>query len=245
MSRLRADMMDTTRAWNSDNARLVLWDIDGTLINSGHAGVCALQRASAEMLGAGGDDLEDIEIAGRTDPGIARQILQKHDGPITPERIDALLDRYVELLPAELERREGRVLPGVRELLEYLAEHSEISLGLLTGNIARGAQLKLEYYGLWKFFSFGVFADNYHDRNELAAVARARAREKTGRMFAQDRVDVIGDTGHDVACGQAIGARTIAVATGSWSRQRLAEARPDFLFDDFSESETVRTRLKW
>jgi phosphoglycolate phosphatase len=236
-------MMDTPRDRKCDNARLVLWDIDGTLIDSGHAGIYALQQASAELLGA--VDLGGIEIAGRTDPGIARQILQKHNVPDTPEGIDALLNRYVELLPMELERREGHVLPGVRKLLEYLAERSEISLGLLTGNIARGAQLKLEYYGLWRFFSFGAFSDNHHDRNQLGAVACAKAREKTGRTFVAERIDIIGDTGHDIACGQAIGARTIAVATGSWSRQRLAAAHPDFLFDDFSESETVRTRLNW
>jgi phosphoglycolate phosphatase-like HAD superfamily hydrolase len=230
---------------SKNGQRLILWDIDGTLIDSGHAGIYALRRASVEMLGPRGDDLDGVEIAGRTDPGIVRQILQKHDIAITPERTDLLLDRYVELLPAELKRRNGHVLPGVRELLEYLADRPEISLGLLTGNVARGAQLKLEYYGLWNFFSFGAFADNHHDRNELGAVACARAEEKTGRTFAADRVDVIGDTGHDIACGQAIGARTIAVATGSWPRQRLANAGPDFLFDDFSENETVRTQLDW
>ncbi|MCA1658721.1 MAG: HAD hydrolase-like protein, partial [Verrucomicrobiaceae bacterium] len=100
-------------------------------------------------------------------------------------------------------------------------------------------------YALWDFFEFGAFADDHHDRNELGAFACRRASKKHGRAFNPKDVDVIGDTGHDVVCGKAFGARTIAVATGSWSRDRLAEAKPDFLFDDFSDVEQVIDALGW
>jgi phosphoglycolate phosphatase-like HAD superfamily hydrolase len=118
-------------------------------------------------------------------------------------------------------------------------------LALLTGNVSRGAQLKLEHYGVWHFFEFGAFADDHHDRNRLGTVARARAKEKHGRRFSASEIDVIGDTPRDIACGKAFGARTIAVATGTWSRDRLAKYRPDFLIDDLSDVEGIIDTLGW
>lgn len=228
----------------NETDRLLLWDIDGTLIDSGHAGIFALKRASAERFHVK-EELDGIEIAGRTDSGIVRQLFTKHGVSITDENVAAFLDIYLGFLKEELPAREGRVLPGVLELLERTAAQGHIVNGLLTGNIARGAQLKLGHYGLWKFFGFGAFADDHHDRNQLGAVAHARAQENTGREFLPERVDVIGDTGHDIACGKAIGARAIAIATGSWSREKLAAAGPDFLFDDLSQVDKVIARLDW
>ena len=224
--------------------RLLLWDIDGTLINSGAAGVHALIRATIERFGGDGD-LTGVEIAGRTDTSIARQILEKYGEPVTDDSVSALLDAYVRLLPEELPRRNGRVLPGIRELVEGSALQPHIALGLLTGNLRRGAELKLGYYDLWQFFPFGAFADDHHDRNALGPCAVSRAIEKTATQFAPEHVDVIGDTGHDIACGKAIGARTIAVATGSWSRDRLTACYPDFLFDDLSNVDEVKKTLGW
>jgi phosphoglycolate phosphatase len=224
--------------------RLLLWDIDGTLINSGAAGVHALIRATIERFGGDGD-LTGIEIAGRTDTGIAHQILEKYGQPITDDNVNALLDAYVRLLPEELPRRNGRVLPGIREVLESFSQRRDIALGLLTGNLERGARLKLGHYNLWEFFPFGAFADDHHDRNALGPCAINRALEKTATQFGPEHVDVIGDTGHDIACGKAIGARTIAVATGSWSRDRLAAHHPDFLFDDLSNVDDVKKTLGW
>ena len=223
--------------------RLILWDIDGTLVNTGAAGQHALVRATVERFG--NDDLNGVEIAGRTDRAIARQILDKYRQPATTENIDAFLDRYVALLPEELPRRNGRVLPGVRQLLEDLARQPDKTLGLLTGNLQRGARLKLEHYDLWRFFPFGAFADDHHDRNALGPCAVMRAVAHVGCEFPPERVDVVGDTGHDVACGKAFGARTIAVATGSWSRERLAECEPDFLFDDLANVDEVKRTLGW
>src|SRR5213595_1622775 len=224
--------------------RLLLFDIDGTLIHSGGAGVEALKRALKERFKIE-DDLKDIEIAGMTDSGIVISILKKHKIPTTTENIAAFLDSYVHFLPDELPRRKGKLLPGVLELLEKLKTRKHVVLGLLTGNVSRGAQLKLSHYGVWHFFEFGAFADDHHDRNELGEFARARAKEKHGREFAAEEIDVIGDTPRDIACGKALGARTIAVATGSWSRDELAKHQPDFLIDDLSNVETIMDTLGW
>jgi phosphoglycolate phosphatase len=223
--------------------RLLLWDIDGTLISTGAAGHRAIERATAQRFDGG--DLEGVEIAGRTDSGIAHQILTKYGKPITEENMRSLLELYLELLALELPRSKGQVLPGVLELLKRSEDRPDTSLGLLTGNLKRGAQLKLEHYQLWHFFPFGAFADDHHDRNKLGAFALTRAQEATEEEFPPAQVDVIGDTGHDITCGKAFGARTIAVATGSWSRERLAEHAPDFLFDDLSNVDDVIATLGW
>jgi phosphoglycolate phosphatase len=224
--------------------RLLLFDIDGTLIHSGGAGIYALKNVLIERHGIR-DDLEDIEIAGMTDSGIVISILKKHKIPVTTENVTAFLDSYVHFLSLELSRRKGKLLPGVLELLEKLKSRKHIVLGLLTGNVSRGAQLKLRHYGVWHFFEFGAFADDHHDRNELGAFARARAKEKHGREFTAAEIDIIGDTPRDIACGKAIGARTIAVTTGTCSREDLAKHQPDFLIDDFSDVDRLIVTLGW
>ena len=227
-----------------EERRLILWDIDSTLVNTGSAGLHALVRATIEWVGGEGD-LSGVEIAGRTDRAIAHQILEKYSRPNTSANVDSFLDRYVSLLPEELPKRDGRILPGVRDLLEDLSRQPDKTLGLLTGNLERGARLKLEHYDLWRFFPFGAFADDHHDRNALGTCALSRAVAHAGCDFLPEQVDVIGDTGHDIACGKAFGARTVAVATGSWSRERLAECQPDFLFDDLANVDEVKRKLGW
>ena len=224
--------------------RLILWDIDATLINTGSAGQHALARATIQRFGRDAD-LTGVEIAGRTDIAIAHQLLKKYGNPVTAENVDSFLDCYVSLLPEELPKGKGRVLPGVRELLESLSRQPNKTLGLLTGNLERGARLKLGHFDLWQFFPFGAFADDHHDRNALGPCALTRAIAHAGYDFAPAQVDVIGDTGHDVACGKVFGARTVAVATGSWPRARLAEHQPDFLFDDLANVDEVKRTLGW
>jgi phosphoglycolate phosphatase len=224
--------------------RLLLFDIDGTLIHSGGAGVRALKSAFKERFGVA-DNLHGIEIAGMTDSGIVVSILKKNDIPATNENVGAFLDSYVHFLSRELPRRKGKLLPGVLDLLEKLKSRPQLVLGLLTGNVSRGARLKLEHYGVWHFFEFGAFADDHQDRNRLGSFARARAKEKHGREFSPSQIDVIGDTPRDIACGKAIGARTIAVATGTWSREELAKYQPDFLIDDLSDVEGLIHTLGW
>ena len=224
--------------------RLLLFDIDGTLIHSAGAGVHSLKLTLAERFGIT-DDLADIEIAGMTDSGIVISILNKHKIPATNENIAAFLDSYVHFLSLELPRRTGNLLPGVLELLEKLKTRAHLVLALLTGNVSRGAQLKLEHYGVWNFFEFGAFADDHHDRNQLGQFARSRAQEKHGHEFEAGQIDVIGDTPRDIACGKAFGARTIAIATGSWPREKLSAHKPDFLFDDLSNVDEVIQTLGW
>jgi phosphoglycolate phosphatase-like HAD superfamily hydrolase len=224
--------------------RLLLFDIDSTLVATLGAGVKTLQQIIERRYGAQ-DDLSDIEIAGRTDVTIAASILQKYRVQPTRENLEALLDEYVAGLANLLPQLEGWVLPGVREILERLKSRPDRVLALLTGNLRRGAELKLTRYGLWQFFEFGAFADDHHDRNELGAFARRRAREKHGHDFDSAQIDVIGDTGHDIACGKVFGARTIAVGTGSWSRERLQACHPDFFFEDLSDVDGVIDTLGW
>ena len=228
----------------NNRKRLLLFDIDGTLIHSGGAGMEALKSALKERFKID-DDLEDIEVAGMTDSGIVLSILKKHKIPEMPENIAAFLDSYVHFLSKELPRRKGKLLPGVLDLLKKLKGRKSVVLGLLTGNLSRGAELKLDHYGVWHFFEFGAFADDHHDRNELGAFARARAKEKHGREFSADEIDVIGDTPRDIACGKALGARTIAVATGTWSREKLAQHNPDYLIDDLSDVDRLINTLGW
>ena len=224
--------------------RLLLWDIDSTLIDSARAGMKSLKRVVAARYGVE-DDLHDIEIAGRTDAHIARSILAKYGVALTPENVSDFLDEYIAGLRELLPQTNGRVLPGVAQILERMHVREDRVLALLTGNLQRGAELKLRRYGLWDYFEFGAFADDHHDRNQLGPFARTRACERHQSDFAPDVIDVIGDTAHDIACGKAIGARTIAVATGSSSAQQLAAHEPDFVFDDLSEVEAVIAKLGW
>src|SRR5256885_14546557 len=180
-----------------------------------------------------------------TDSGIVVSILNKHKIPATNENVTSFLDSYVHFLSLELPRRAGKLLPGVLELLERLKSRPHLVLALLTGNVSRGAQLKLDHYGVWHFFEFGAFADDHQDRNRLGPFARARAKEKHGREFSASEIDVIGDTPRDIACGKALGARTIAVATGTWSRENLARHQPDILIDDFSDVGRLINTLGW
>lgn len=224
--------------------RLLLFDIDGTLVSTGRAGMFSLQATLTNKYGIA-DELEDIEVAGKTDRAIVRDILRKHGIADTAENIARFADAYIEGLAAELPRRDGRVLPGILDLLTRLKQRSHLVLALLTGNLERGARMKLDHYDLWKFFEFGAFADDHHDRNELGAFARQRARERHGHDFDAADIDVVGDTGHDVACGKVFRARTIAVATGGWSYDALAATKPDCIFRDLSDVDAVISTLDW
>jgi phosphoglycolate phosphatase-like HAD superfamily hydrolase len=216
---------------------LFLFDIDGTLLASGGAGQRALEIAAKEVFSDG--SITGIEIAGRTDSGIARQMLARHGREVTPENIASFLDRYVAHLAALLPKTEGRLLPGIIPMLDALRARPDCVLALLTGNLERGARLKLSHYGVWEYFEFGAYADDHHDRNELGRFAQARALEKHGIEFPPERIIVLGDTPHDVACARAIGAKAVAICTGHHTREELAECTPDFLFDDLSDVPAV------
>ena len=222
--------------------KLLLFDIDGTLLTSGGAGERALRLGFRDRFGID-DDLSSIEIAGRTDSGIVREMLAAHRLPATPENIAAFLDGYLHHLAQEIPRTPGRLLPGILPLLDALQPRADIVLALLTGNLARGAEIKLRHYGVWHYFEFGAFADDHHDRNQLGPFAQARARAQRGIEFPPERIFVLGDTPHDtphdIACARAIGAKAIAIATGRFSQADLAAQTPDFLFEDLGDLDAV------
>lgn len=218
--------------------RLLLFDIDGTLITSGGAGEWALRDAMRSRFGVE-EDLGGILLAGATDKKIAVAMLEKNGLEPSPENITALLDEYLSHLESRMPKHQGRILPGMIELLKVLSTREEAVLALLTGNVIRGAEIKLAHYGVWHHFEFGAFADDHHDRNELGKFARARAFERHGIDFPPDRIYVIGDTPRDIECGRAIGAKTVAIATGHYTLQELATHAPDFLFQDFSATDRV------
>ena len=223
--------------------KLLLFDIDGTLLTSGGAGEKALGLAMKDRFG-NSDDLSKIEIAGRTDSGIALQILSLHGIEPTLENLTLFFDCYLHHLAGQLPKTPGRLLPGILDLLAKLATRSEVVLALLTGNLARGAKLKLAHYGVGDFFQFGAFADDHHDRNQLGHFAKARALEIHGIEFPPDAIYVLGDTPHDISCGRAIGAKTVAIATGGYTHDQLLSHQPDFLFNDLSDLPAVLSALE-
>ncbi len=229
----------------SEKTHLFLFDIDGTLITSGGAGEHALRLAVRDYFGDTDYErgLAGIEIAGRTDKLITQTLFKKFGVEPDPARVTQFLDTYLGHLAAQLPLKEGRLLPGIIELLEALKARPEVSLALLTGNLSRGAELKLLHYGVWHYFEFGAYADDHSDRNQLGPVARARALERHGIEFPPERIFVLGDTEHDIACGRAIGAKTVAIATGSFSCEELARHQPDFLYENLSDVAAVLSEL--
>jgi phosphoglycolate phosphatase len=221
---------------------LILFDIDGTLLTSGGAGETALKVGFLSEFGRE-EDLSSVPIAGRTDSGIARQVLEKHGLEVCTENVERFFRSYLAELAVQLPLRPGRVLPGIVELLEVLRGRPHIGLGLLTGNLERGAELKLRHYGLSGVFPFGAFADDHHDRNALGPVALARAAVYHGVPFSPERVWVIGDTEHDIGCARAFGARAMGVATGNFTTGFLREHQPDALFADLSDTSAVLRAL--
>ena len=222
--------------------RLLLFDIDGTLITSGGAGEHALRLGIRDRFGID-EDMRGIEIAGRTDSGIARQFFAKHALPATPENTASFFDGYLAHLPRLLSEKNGRLLPGIVPLLDALKTRDDMVLALLTGNLARGAELKLTHYGVWDYFEFGAYADDHHDRNELGHFARTRAQERHGIEFPPERIYVLGDTPHDITCARTIGAKAVAIATGQYTHAQLAAHAPDFLFEDLGNVDAVIAAL--
>jgi phosphoglycolate phosphatase-like HAD superfamily hydrolase len=222
---------------------LLLWDIDGTLIASGGAGARALEVALRNVFGIEGS-LAGIDFAGRTDTWLMREVFKRFGLPATPENFARYFEGYVAALPAEMANPRARVLPGVREALRAAAAHGAIAQGLLTGNMRRGAQVKLAHHGLWEHFAFGAFADDSEHRNDLGPHALRRAREKHGVEFSAANVWVIGDTPHDIACGKVIGARTLAVATGGYTLEQLHAHEPTIILEDLADTDRVLRALE-
>ena len=218
---------------------ILLFDIDGTLLNSGGAGQRAMELALEIQYGIT-EPTEGISTAGRTDKAITVDMLNYHGvGNLIESTWDSFLATYLEQLPAQLAACDGVVLPGVPDLLRALATRDDVELGLLTGNFREGARLKLQHYDMWDYFGFGGFGDHHPDRDDVARDALQVVHDNFGEDTPSEHVWVIGDTAADVQCGRAINAQVIGVGTGIVSRQSLIDAKPDWLFNDFSDPQCV------
>jgi phosphoglycolate phosphatase-like HAD superfamily hydrolase len=224
---------------------LVLFDIDGTLLLSGGAGVRAMTAAFADVFGVA-NAFEGIPIAGFTDTFLLSRALAKAGLPDTPDVHRSFRDAYLALLSDQMQLpgsgRKG-VMPGVPELLTALP-HAGCHLALLTGNYERAANIKLEYFGLAQHFAWGAFGEEAADRNELARLALGKARQRDVPAHACQRAVVIGDTPHDIACAHAAGARALGVATGNFSIDELRAAGADVAVADLSDTADVLRILK-
>lgn len=217
---------------------LLLWDVDGTLLNSGGAGKQAMNRALEDLYGIQGG-CDQVRFAGRTDKGIVAD-LRKNFAQIEEEDF---FKRYIEHLPACLKEFPGCVFPGIRDFLEWSGEKPEVHHTLLTGNIEQGARMKTEHYGLWKYFEFGVYGALSADRDDLGKAAPSVIRENMNESPLPDHTWVIGDTDLDVRCGKAAGFRTLAVTTGFQAEEIIRKAKPDFLVQNFSDLEKIKKLL--
>ncbi len=226
---------------------LVLFDIDGTLLLTAGAGRRAITLALADRLGAA-DAWRQVRFDGKTDPQIVRELLEAAGNPAArdPDTIADICERYVLHLEEELDRSPGatRILPGVMPLLDRLEARGDVVLGLLTGNLARGAGLKLRAGGLDPArFQVGAYGSDSSHRPDLPGIAARRAAPIFGRVPAGETVVIVGDTPADVTCGRAIGARAVAVATGSYPASALREAGAYAAFDNFSDTNAVLDAL--
>jgi phosphoglycolate phosphatase len=208
--------------------RLVLFDIDGTLVHTGRAGVKAFAKVFATAFGAT-DGFERLKFAGRTDVSLVREFFGYHNISATAENFERFFEQYAFWLDHILATSQTEMCPGIREFISDLkaVPHPPL-IGLLTGNIRLGAEIKLRHFGLWDAFVTGAFADDSEDRDQIAAVARDRGNRILGNNLKSDEVLVIGDTPLDIRCGRAIGARVLAVATGGATLQELIRHKPDW-----------------
>ncbi len=228
--------------------KLLLFDIDGTLIDTGGAGLNALRDAFIESfeLQDRADEMPKLDLAGSTDSGIVRSLCAHFALEDDEARTEAFYVNYLGRLQENLRgshRDEGRVLPGLPSLIHRLRDETDHTLALLTGNIARGAWIKVEHFGFEGIFGFGAFGDDHHDRNQLGPIAVQRALDHSGSHFTADNVIVIGDTPKDIACARACEAMAVAVATGRFSATELQNYEPDVLFNDFTDSDAFFAKL--
>jgi phosphoglycolate phosphatase len=218
--------------------RLVLFDIDGTLIKTGGAGEKAFARVCATEFDIP-DGTRSLNFAGRTDPSIVRDFFGQFGIEASAKNFQKFFTAYVFWLEKILKELDGQVLPGVGSLIDGFAGMAKApTIGLLTGNIRRGAELKLRRYGLWERFVIeaGAFGDDHEDRNGLAVIARDRCCSLLNCDLNGSEILVIGDTPRDVACGQAIGANVLAVATGNFSLDALRACNPTWIVPDLTQT---------
>jgi phosphoglycolate phosphatase len=225
--------------------RLVLFDIDGTILVARGAGRRALAIALKDVYGTAGD-IDRYDFRGQTDPRIVFDVMEGAglEREAVRERLDECFEAYARRLSAEIGDGGNVVtLPGIGDLVRRLHGDAEVLLGLLTGNIEAGARIKLGPTGLLPYFRLGAYGSDHVDRRQLPSLAARRAHALVGSPFAPDEVLVIGDTPRDIECARHFGAVAVAVATGQYTREALAAERPDLLFSNFADVEGALAKL--
>ena len=229
----------------SENRKLVLFDIDGTLISSGKGALASLKRAIEKHAGKEPEVLYH-DTAGKTDRLIIRNLLRKIS--VEENRIPAMtveiVRSYLEILPHLYNKEnDARMFPGAGDIVRSLHQRRDIVLGLITGNVEEGARIKLNPFGLNQYFAFGAFGSDAIERDDLPSIARMRAEKFCPEGFDGDRVVIVGDTIHDVTCGRGIGARAIAVVRREENRKEILDAAPYFVCSGFDDYKTVIERI--
>ncbi len=218
--------------------KVLLFDIDGTLIRAGGAGKEALVH-TLRQLHAIEEPQVNIQFGGRTDQSICRELFGLHGLPWTSESGLEFLEVYTEHFRQSLQIQAPILLPGVKPLLEQLKQLNRHDMGLLTGNMERSAKLKLNAFSLWPYFDFGGFGDHHEDRSEIAGDAFRKASLRHPKGLQGHEVLIIGDTAADVRCARAIGADVLIVGTGPVPKESIEEAKPDYYCDDLSGLESI------
>jgi len=220
--------------------RLLLFDIDGTLLRTGGAGRISMERSFEKLYGLE-NALDSIPMMGRTDPLIFRDVLEKNGIMWNSEHEEQMKKTYFSILRREIRRprKDGKICPGIVPLLDACTDDTNLFLGLLTGNYRESARIKLKHFGLDSYFPFGAFADDSAERSGLGKFAIERFSKTRGFSPAPDRVFIIGDTPSDIACARPYNFKTIAVATGIHTCDELKEHNPDAVYSDFSSYDRV------
>lgn len=219
------------------NIRLVFFDIDGTLIRTGGAGVQAFRHVADELFDCA-RLVDEMRFAGCTDRGLIETFFEMRALPWGESDVARFQAAYLEMLHQKLEAHPGHICPGVLEFLEQLEGLEEPPVrALLTGNLHRGAELKLGAHGLWDRFEFGAFGDRHADRNHVAEMALEMARQQVGEHLDAGEMLIVGDTPKDVECARFIGAKSLAVATGDYGKEALREAGADWVWENLLQPE--------
>jgi phosphoglycolate phosphatase len=224
---------------------LLLFDIDGTLLDTRGAGADALWDAAESVLEVRREEMPPLDLAGATDSALIRKLFADAGRTLDEGGRDRFYEAYLTSLEARLSSQAfvGTILPGVDALLAELSQHEPFVLGLLTGNVRRGAELKLGRFDLARYFLDGGFGDDAEHRNDIGPVAVRRLCTAAGLQFAADEIVVLGDTPKDIACAAAIGARCIAVATGRFTVQELQQHSPTAVLADLSDASLIYRHL--
>ncbi|MCX6178507.1 MAG: HAD hydrolase-like protein [Chlorobiales bacterium] len=224
--------------------KLVLFDIDGTLLTVNSINRRILMDALKEVYGTEGS-AGTHNFAGKMDSIIIYEVLQNaglSDTEIA-EKFDEAKQTYIEKFRLQAKPSDVILMEGIRELLDQLSASSELMLGLLTGNFEGSGRHKLLLPEINHYFPFGAFADDGQSRNELPAVAVEKAYQLTGKKFSETDIIIIGDTEHDIVCARALNAKSIAVATGTYSAEELQKHNPHIIYENLSQTDIVISEI--